>query len=654
MPFVGKRIRLSWLLVLLLVLLSGVFLRWASLGKLSSMSHTDEAWNGIDALDLLNHPRLTPFIPHNGGREAGWIYYEAIFVGLFGANPFALHLASAFMSVVTLAVMSRLGRELFGPPGALWAMAALAVFYWPVHISQQALRINSFIFMSTLTATALLMAERRKTLAAWIAAGVVLGLMTYTYFASFVLAPFCGALLAAQALFTKDRQRRIGALVALLCAGVVMLPMGLYFLTHSTQFMERPASVFQLTPASLAYNLQHWAGAWFYQGDLNGEFNYPGRPILDVYIGILAVLGLPGLFILARQRRYGLVLVGWALVTWLPSLISDLPPHFSRAVGLTVPITLVLGAGAQWLASLLQRALRRNWAQWLPLLLLAPAGYSVYIDLHTKWIDDLETYKFMEQHVNSGFNYLRSHALPGDSVYASPFPSDHPVVVFRQAELAPRHVAGFVSGQCLVVPDHRADYIAVTMYETHFADDLSQWAQVTTLDQDTAKGYPNPRYTVFAAVPDLARLHPADFPAARFDDWLDVRLLRPLSTTVRAGDTLSLVLGIQPFQKPQVYPSIFVHLYGTPSPYKGGKLWAQADSQVCASYAAPLWDTAETIIQTFSLALPPDLPPGQYTVAIGAYPAPAGKRMAVTAQTAPAAPADAPDYFALYQFNLSP
>ncbi len=647
MPVSQRKLELNVLLLLVVVLLAGAWLRWASLGRLSSMAHTDEAWNGTDALDLLHHPRLTPFIPHNGGREAGWIYTEALFVSVFGANPFALHLAAAFTSVIVLAVMSRLGRELFGPAGALWCLAALAVFYWPIHIAQQALRINSFIFMSTLVAMLLLRADRRRRRRDWVAAGVALGLLGYTYFASFLLIGYLGVLLVGAGLLTRHRPRRLNVLVALVCAGGVLLPMGLYVLTHSAAFMERPSSVFVLTPASLADNLRQWAGAWFYRGDLNGEFNLPGRPILDVYTGILAVFGLPGLFILAR-RRYGLVLLGWALVTVLPSLISDLPPHFSRAVGLTVPIAVVLGAGAQWLAALAQRTFRGGWA--LPLLMLVPAGYSVYVDLHLNWFNQLETYKFTESHIHAGFNYLRAHALPGDSVYATPFPWDHPVVVFRQAELAPRHVAGFVSGQCLVVPDHRADYIAVTMYETDFAARLAQWAKVTVLDQDTSGDVP-PRYTVFAAEPDLARLHPAGLPVARFEDWLEVRLLQPLPLQAKPGETVSVVLGVQPLKKLEAYPSVFVHLYGTPTPYQGGKLWAQADSEVCASYAAPLWDPAETIIQTFTLSLAPDLPPGTYSIAFGAYPAPAGKRLTLTS---PETPTAAQGYMVLSQIEVGP
>jgi hypothetical protein len=61
--------------LLLLAVLVGVFFRSNALGPMNDILHDDEAYNGMDALSLLRHPRLTPFFPGNFGREAGWIYY---------------------------------------------------------------------------------------------------------------------------------------------------------------------------------------------------------------------------------------------------------------------------------------------------------------------------------------------------------------------------------------------------------------------------------------------------------------------------------------------------------------------------------------------------------------------------------------------------
>ena len=47
--------------VLVAILLVGSFLRWAQLPALEDMLNFDEAYNGLDALSLLENPRFTPF-----------------------------------------------------------------------------------------------------------------------------------------------------------------------------------------------------------------------------------------------------------------------------------------------------------------------------------------------------------------------------------------------------------------------------------------------------------------------------------------------------------------------------------------------------------------------------------------------------------------
>jgi len=64
------------IVVALLMLLVGTFMRTASLRLVSNMLHPDEAWHGIDALELIAHPRFVAFIPHNFGRESGWVYWR--------------------------------------------------------------------------------------------------------------------------------------------------------------------------------------------------------------------------------------------------------------------------------------------------------------------------------------------------------------------------------------------------------------------------------------------------------------------------------------------------------------------------------------------------------------------------------------------------
>lgn len=613
-----------WRWATILALLGGVFLRWASLGPTGAMLHHDEAWNGIDALALLRQPRLTPFLPNNFGRESGWVYWLMPFVFALGANSFTIRFAATVTGILTLAAAGRLGRELLGKSGAFWGVAALSVFYWHIHLSHQALRANFYVLLGTLTAATVLYAYRTNLRRAWIIGGVTLGLLGYTYFASAAWISYIGVLVLGVAFF--DQRRRWGAVSLLLTSVVIILPIGTYLLRHPDQFLARPTAVAIAPYEGLSHNVQRWIEAWFQQGDLNHEFNLPGRPILDPVTGVLGGLGLLGLVFSFRKWSYGLILIGWGVAACLPSLLSNAAPHFLRASGMTVPVALIIGTGGQLLQHLIQRVVKIKAAAILPCLLLISVGVVTCQDFHIEWIHHPDTFVVMEQHINQAFDYLQDHAARDNHIYFSPFTPAHPVIIFREVDLAPRPVAAFDSHQCLVLPEGSTNYVSLTMYEPSFQQRIAQWADVKSVFVDPQSPTPDPRYSIFIATP-----YPDQgLDVASFGDALAVKLMQPISTTIAPGDTLPVVLGTQPLHKLDFAPSLFVHLYGIPTPYEGGKLWSQADSQLCVSYPAHLWRTDETIIQSFALDVSPDTPPGVYTVAIGIYKFPAGERLSVS------------------------
>ena len=60
---------------------------------------------------------------------------------------------------------------------------------------------------------------------------------------------------------------------------------------------------------------------------------------------------------------------------------------------------------------------------------------------------------------------------------------------------------------------------------------------------------------------------------------------------------------------------VFVHLV---SP--GGEVWSQADDfPVCGTSHANTWPPGTTILDRHLLKLPPDIPPGAYTLRVGMY-----------------------------------
>lgn len=126
---------------------------------------------------------------------------------------------------------------------------------------------------------------------------------------------------------------------------------------------------------------------------------------------------------------------------------------------------------------------------------------------------------------------------------------------------------------------------------------------------------------------DLAAAAPEQRLDAQFNP--DIRLLGfdLAGERFAAGETLPLRLY---WQTPQPTPADlkrFVHLYDA-----AGNLVAQHDGYPYRDARPPFtWLAGETVLDEFSLALPPDLPPGAYQLAVGLYDPVTLRRTAVTA-----------------------
>jgi hypothetical protein len=185
----------------------------------------------------------------------------------------------------------------------------------------------------------LLRARRRN--AAWHVAGVLAGLLLYTYYAAAVIAAYAGLLMLVWAWRDPTRRRGIG--VALLAMGLIALPLLAY---HATQpaSAARIGTVAVLTPEGEAQNALLWLQAFFYRGQLDGTFNLVGRPIFDPFLGALFIAGLVALWFAVREQWQSWWIGGLGLAAVLPSLLSQGAPHFLRAGALVLPIALTAGA----------------------------------------------------------------------------------------------------------------------------------------------------------------------------------------------------------------------------------------------------------------------------------------------------------------------
>lgn len=633
---------------LLLGLLLGAFLlRAAALTPMSTtMLHYDEAFNAVDSLNLMRDFRLTPFLPGNFGRESGWVYWLMPFLALFGRGLFAIRFAALTTGFLTVVAIYRLAAELLltqpGERVPLWSMGSLSVLYWHVHLSHLALRASLYLLVGILATAAVLVAYRRNQMRLWVVAGLAMGALTYTYFASAGWLAYLGLLLVG--VLVLDRRRRRGAFVALACSVAVAVPMGVYGAMHPEQLLERSTTVSSIGLGELQQNLKAWRLALFRSGDQNVLFNLPERPILDPLLGLMALAGLTGIAANRRWRVAGLLVGGLAAATLAPSLLSNFAPHFLRGAGFVVPLSILLGMGGAAIASLVVRLGWTAESRALPVLLLVAVGIVTGRDFHARWLTHPETFTAMEMHINEAANLLREVTPPDTPAYFSPFTPAHPVVIMRGHDLAPRPTAAFNSHECWVVPDVPAAYVSLTLYEPSFSDQLSRWAHVDLIYEDETDAAPRPRYSVFKAVPRALR---GSSPVGQFSDQFEVWSLTPLPDQVVPGSILTLTLGVRALRSPELAPSLFLHLYTVPTPYEGGAMVSQSDAQLCTSYPAHLWREDETVIQSFRLVVPPDAETGSHLIGMGLYPFPEGPRLPVVM------PRDSEhDYVALHELRI--
>ncbi|MBN1262419.1 MAG: glycosyltransferase family 39 protein [Anaerolineae bacterium] len=145
-------------------------------------------------------------------------------------------------------------------------------------------------------------------------------------------------------------------------------------------------------------------------------------------------------------------------------------------------------------------------------------------------------------------------------------------------------------------------------------------------------------HTYRAANPDRAA-HPMD---AQIGE--QIRLLgydlegarRGDPPQARAGDTLQLqIIWMTPERAPERY-TVFTHLIGAAyNPATQGPLWAQDDqTPLEGAYPTDLWIPNIPLRDTYSLTLPPNIPPGRYQLMAGLYAPETGERLAVQGEGA--------------------
>ncbi len=644
---------LRGLLAVVMVLALG--LRIWQLERLPPGFHFDEAFEALEAWRIYQEPTYRPlFLTGNFGVLPLNVYANTLMFALIdqlggSVTPMIMRLTSAIVGALTVLALYGLAHELAkldrrpvrpSPCFPLFAATVLAIMQWHLHFSRMGIEPIWVPLLWTGSTALLLRGWRTEQAWPFAAGGFVLASAMYAYQGAWIMPGL--ALLIVLALLTQaqdqtDGQRFVhwlpqasrlrGILLAGVVAAITFAPLGWYFWQHPEQFLLRPTQIAVVGEGEAAATASVWQTSWATArmfgpfgapGDLDPRRNLPGAPALNLWLALPFYLGLGLALWRIRRPAYTIILIGLIGLV-LPGVFSEYAPHFHRILGAAAPTALLCGLGLDWLWQ------RRAFFRAAVILLLVLGGLTTVRDYFVRWaaLPDLY-YAFDEGLWQVG---RRIAALPPDEpLYLTPRAAEHPTIGFALAT-APGNPAMPVSfdGRHIFpltarpnpAPEH---YVVITPEDFRtplLLPEVFPAASIIQTFQDW-QGHPYAHLYQRPALSEAQR--PPQIPwSAALGDGIQLAGYDLQPATLRAGEILYLQLHWLVEANPTVDWTVFTHLLaldeqGNPHVVAGH------DSRPGAGSLPTLrWQPGWRILDEYQLALPADLPPGDYPIEIGLY-----------------------------------
>jgi 4-amino-4-deoxy-L-arabinose transferase-like glycosyltransferase len=329
-------------------------LRFWALGRIPPGLYHDEAFNGLDALGVLEGERPV-FFETNNGREPLFIYLAALSVAALGRSPGAIRIVAALLGTLTIPATYLMAKAMFNRRIGLLAAAITGLTLWHVNLSRIGFRAVAMPLLVALAFWQLWLGLKDGNKRHFLAGGLLYGLTFYTYLAArftiIALAVFGLYLILVGSWKLEVRSWRHGALTFVLAALVVLAPLMAYVVTHWDAFLRRVGQVSVFNPTinegdfwgTLLRHVGNTLLMFTNRGDFIPRHNVPLRPVFDPVLSAFFLLGL--IFCLRSFRQsaeHAFVLI-WLAVMILPTILAEGAPHFLRSVGI-LPVAFIMPA----------------------------------------------------------------------------------------------------------------------------------------------------------------------------------------------------------------------------------------------------------------------------------------------------------------------
>lgn len=645
-------------LPILLILLLAAALRLAQLTQIPPGLTHDEANHGREAIGVLDG-ELRYFFPYNYGSEPLYSYTVAGAMALLGENVLALRLVNVAFSLAAIAVTYVWAGRAFDRRVALITAVLLAISFWPLASSRQALRAGMLpFFMGTAVWVFWQFWQPRKAPGRWAGWGILgfaLALLAtlHIYLAARVAWVLFLFFLLYLALVNRPLARRgwRQTMAGLLLTAVLVSPMFLY-LRQNPDVQPRVSMLDNSLQALRAGNLAPiftnardalLAFFWPGYGDQFLAYNIPGRPVFDPLTALFFLLGLlialrfalrPSPFANHRSpvtihyaSAFALL---WFFSGILPSLITGPTANTTRNLAALAPAHLLPALGfvgaLDWLLARRNARRQKKWVMaatavaWLLL-----AGFWHVRDYFAVWAQDADvraayqvTQIAMYAYVNQqGTETLLSTALPGVAHDPSIALVTYPQARLRWSDA--RYALLWPGGKAAhaIIP-------ASTPPHPLFLPYLRPLETVNLRPTDL-----DPRFTYYElTAPATEWLHGA--PLANFGAGVWLRYAAWLKEEVMAGETAVLLTVWQVADPTRLGPRV------PPADMTEGVLFTQilhAEGVLAQrdSLEAPTWDwrSGDVIAQLHPITIPADALPGAYRTIVGLYDRVSGARLPV-------------------------
>lgn len=135
--------------VLILIFLSGIFIRIYEFGTVPNGLNQDEAFAGYEAWNILttHHDTMGYYFPlylftNGGGMNALETYLLIPFIAIFGPKDWVIRVPQVIIAILSLPAVYGVARRIYDKNAAMWAVLMLAWSPWHIMMSRWGLESN--------------------------------------------------------------------------------------------------------------------------------------------------------------------------------------------------------------------------------------------------------------------------------------------------------------------------------------------------------------------------------------------------------------------------------------------------------------------------------------------------------------------------------